>query len=99
MIKYRFNDTGCDSIVRLLIENGANINTANDYNNTALIVAISRGSLIIIKQLNCIKKDTLIRTMESFKDTTKLQIYSFKMEPMSMSMLWGSTVVQLNDWK
>lgn len=35
--------TGNENIVRLLIENGANINTLNMYNNVTLILAIANG--------------------------------------------------------
>lgn len=35
--------TGSDTMVKLLIENGANINVLNNFNNSALILAISEG--------------------------------------------------------
>lgn len=41
-----FDDIGHESIVRLLLENGAGINAINKYNNTALILAVWAGKII-----------------------------------------------------
>lgn len=45
--------TGYESTVRLLIENGADVNIVNNFNNTALILAISEGfylKIVIVMQ-------------------------------------------------
>ena len=36
-------DTGHESIVELLIENGADINVVNDLNNTAMLLSLDFG--------------------------------------------------------
>lgn len=43
-LKYQFECyPGSESMMQLLIENGANINAVNMYNNTGLILCISKG--------------------------------------------------------
>lgn len=51
--EYQFNDThtGPESIVKLLIENGADLDTANVYNNTALTFAIENGIYKYVKNI------------------------------------------------
>lgn len=43
MCLYQFNNTGHEGIVRLLIGNGADVNLVDQYNSTALIVALQEG--------------------------------------------------------
>lgn len=43
LIKFPFYDTGHENIVKLLIENGADVNAVNMYNNTALILSLDQG--------------------------------------------------------
>lgn len=39
-------NSGSESLVKLLIENGADINAVDKENNTALIIAINNGKII-----------------------------------------------------
>lgn len=44
LLRWRNLDvTGPESLIKLLIENGADVNAVNDVNNSALILAISNG--------------------------------------------------------
>lgn len=52
--------------MRLLIENGANINAVNSQNNTALIIAISKGNSL--KHVENFLGFTLENTMLSFSE-------------------------------
>lgn len=46
LYRRKFTNSGSESMVKLLIENGAAINAVNkEENNTALIIAISNGNI------------------------------------------------------
>lgn len=45
--------TGPESLILMLIENGADVNVVNSHNNTALILAISEGIIEKIVELLC----------------------------------------------
>lgn len=57
---YQYNDTGKQTIVMLLVENGADLNIVNNSNNTALIAALDGGNHWIVIWKNC--KSFLKRT-------------------------------------
>lgn len=40
----KLNYAGDENIVRLLVKNGADLNIANTENNTALVIAITKGT-------------------------------------------------------
>lgn len=44
--KIHLNFTGAESVVRMLLENGIDINAKNEFGNSALILAISSGEIL-----------------------------------------------------
>lgn len=50
LIKYwnkrvQFDDAGHEAVVRLLVQNGAQVNTSNKHNDAALNLALNKGNL------------------------------------------------------
>lgn len=42
--RFRFNDAGHEAVVRLLVENGAHVNTLNKHNDAAVNLALDKGN-------------------------------------------------------
>lgn len=59
------NFTDHENIVRLLIENGIELNTLNKFNNTALIVAIFEGNRSDISKTLLYKKSLFFSKKKS----------------------------------
>lgn len=90
-------NTGYESVVKLLIENGADINAISIYNNSALILAIYKGIPQKFKSL-CKRNFECLNNWlhRCFQGLTELQSFSFRMVP--MLPLWDSWEEQHCTW-
>lgn len=76
--------TGLERIVKRLIDNGADINHVNKYNNSALILAIQSGKNVKILTYS-VEMKVLEKTFFFAKDLKRLRNHLFKTELTSTS--------------